>query len=67
MQKPKAEVLLEMRLYAGEPNQVRLSGAFSDIESGPHQYFFDVGSKEVDIHVVDGPTGKYLGNKMGSQ
>ena len=36
------------------------AGAISDIESGTHQYFVGIGSKEVDIQVVDGPSGKYL-------
>ena len=36
------------------------AGAVADIESKTHQYFVGVGSQEVDIHVVDGPTGKYL-------
>jgi hypothetical protein len=36
------------------------AGAISDIESKTHQYFVRVGDQEVDIHVVDGSTGKYL-------
>ena len=36
------------------------AGAIADIESGSHQYFVGVGGQEVDIRVVDGPTGKYL-------
>lgn len=36
------------------------AGAISDIENGTHQYYVGSGSNEVDIHVVDGPTGKYL-------
>ena len=34
--------------------------AISDIENNTHQYFVGTGSQEVDIHVVDGPSGKYL-------
>lgn len=35
--------------------------AISDIESGVHRYFVSgTGSTEVDINVVNGPTGKYL-------
>ncbi len=36
------------------------AGVIADIEGGSHQYFVGSGNKEVDIHVVDGPTGKYL-------
>lgn len=36
------------------------AGAIADIEGGSHQYFVGVGGQEVEIHVVDGPTGKYL-------
>ena len=36
------------------------AGAISDIENKTHQYFVGVGVNEVDIHVVDGPSGKYL-------
>lgn len=34
--------------------------AISDIENGTHRYYVEVGDKEVDIHVVNGSTGKYL-------
>lgn len=36
------------------------SGAISDIETGAHSYYVGSGTNTVDIHVVDGPTGKYL-------
>jgi hypothetical protein len=36
------------------------SGAISDIETGVHSYYVGSGINEVDIHVVDGPSGKYL-------
>ena len=32
----------------------------NDIESGQHSYFVQAPNGRVDIHVVDGPTGKYL-------
>lgn len=34
--------------------------AIADIEGGINQYVVGVAGQEVDIHVVDGPTGKYL-------
>ena len=34
--------------------------AIDDIENNVHQYYVGVEGQEVDIHVVDGPTGKYL-------
>lgn len=35
--------------------------AIDDIESGSHTYYVDVsGTGRVDIHVVNGPNGKYL-------
>jgi hypothetical protein len=34
--------------------------AIADIEGGIHQYFVGGRGEEVDIHVIDGPTGKYL-------
>lgn len=34
--------------------------AISDIESKVHQYFVRVRGQEVDINVIDGPTGQYL-------
>ena len=39
----------------------RLKGdAIDDIENNNHQYFVRVRGQEVDVRVVDGPTGKYL-------
>ena len=32
----------------------------NDIESGQHSYFVQASGGRVDIHVVDGPSGKYL-------
>ena len=36
------------------------AGLIADIQWGKHQYFVGDGSQEIDIHVIDGPTGKYL-------
>ena len=37
------------------------SQAIRDIESGTHTYYVqEPGTNRVDVHVVDGPTGKYL-------
>ena len=43
------------------------SGAISDIESGTHSYYVPWTSGRTDIHVVNGPSGKYLRtNRDGS-
>lgn len=34
--------------------------AIEDIENGSHRYYVRSGNAVADIHVVDGPTGKYL-------
>jgi hypothetical protein len=34
--------------------------AISDIDTAQHRYYVEVGGRRVDIHVVNGPTGKYL-------
>lgn len=34
--------------------------AIGDVDSEEHMYFLTVGTDEVDIHVVQGPTGPYL-------
>ena len=36
------------------------SGAISDIESRAHQYYVRVGMQDVNIHVINGQTGKYF-------
>jgi hypothetical protein len=36
------------------------SSAISDIENGRHSYYVSEGFREVDIHVAEGPGGKYL-------
>ena len=37
------------------------NGAIRDIESGSHTYYVqDSGGSRTDIHVVNGPSGKYL-------
>ena len=36
------------------------AGAITDIESGAHTYHVLVGGRRVGIHVVNGPSGKYL-------
>ena len=36
------------------------ANVISDIESGTHRYYVRSGSNEADIHLVKGPTGKYL-------
>lgn len=36
------------------------SDAINDIDLKLHRYYVGSGSSEVDIHVVDGPTGKFL-------
>lgn len=36
------------------------AGAISDIELGLHSYHVMSGGKRVGIHVVNGPSGKYL-------
>ena len=35
-------------------------GAISDIENGTHSYYVQNRVNRSDIHVVDGPSGKYL-------
>lgn len=39
---------------------VSASQAITDIETGTHRYYVRTGSNEADIHVVDGPTRKFL-------
>lgn len=34
--------------------------AIKDIDDEDHSYYVQKGAKRVDIHVVKGPTGKYL-------
>ncbi len=34
--------------------------AIRDIETNTHTYYVQEGGQRTDIHVVDGPTGKYL-------
>lgn len=36
------------------------ANAIADIERGIHSYYVQWGEKRTGIHVVDGPTGKYL-------
>ena len=36
------------------------AGAIGDIEANTHTYYVQSSSGRSDIHVVDGPTGKYL-------
>jgi hypothetical protein len=36
------------------------ASAISDIESKTHTYYVDREGHRTDVHVVDGPTGKYL-------
>ena len=36
------------------------AGAISDIENGTHSYYVQNRVNRSDIHVVDGPSGKYL-------
>ena len=36
------------------------AGAISDIENGTHSYYVQTGINRSDIHVVNGPSGKYL-------
>lgn len=36
------------------------AGAIRDIETGARSYYVQTGSARADVHVVDGPTGKYL-------
>jgi hypothetical protein len=36
------------------------ASAISDIENDRHAYYVKSGETETDVHVVDGPTGKYL-------
>lgn len=39
--------------------RTRKAGAIKDICDGT-RYYVEVGGNEVDIHVVNGPSGKYL-------
>ncbi len=34
--------------------------AIRDIEGGTHTYHVQTGNRRTDVHVVSGPTGKYL-------
>lgn len=36
------------------------NNAISDIESGTHSYYVGSGTSRTNVHVVNGPTGKYL-------
>ena len=36
------------------------ASAIAEIEAGTHRYYVKTGYVEVDIHVVDGSSGKYL-------
>ena len=36
------------------------ANAIRDIETKTHAYYVGSGSDRVDVHVVNGPTGKYL-------
>jgi hypothetical protein len=38
----------------------RKQDAINDIEQNSHNYFVRVKGQDVDVHVVDGLTGKYL-------
>lgn len=39
---------------------ISISQAIKDIESGTYRYYVKSGTEEADIHVVQGPTRKYL-------
>lgn len=46
---------------SGEHWSPRLkAGAITDIETGTHSYHVLAGGRRVGIHVVNGPSGKYL-------
>jgi hypothetical protein len=36
------------------------AGAITDIETGLHTYYVKEAGRRTDVHVVQGPTGKYL-------
>ena len=43
------------------------SGTIADIEGGVHTYYVNEAGWRADVHVVDGPTGKYLRTNADAQ